>query len=82
VVLQRRCRNGIKGGETMENKTVLIDAKQMARLTSLPISSIWRGCRDGSLPHYRLGRVVRFDASEVLSFLRRNTASNNPQVSG
>jgi excisionase family DNA binding protein len=63
----------------MEAKKTLIDAREMAELTRLPISSIWRGCRNGSLPHYRLGRVVRFDVSEVLASLHKNTLAGQGQ---
>lgn len=60
----------------MEAKRTLIDAREMAELTRLPISSIWRGCRNGSLPHYRMGRVVRFDVTEVLSSLHKNAMAS------
>jgi len=34
----------------MEAKNTLIDAREMAELNRLPISSIWRGCRNGAMP--------------------------------
>ena len=56
----------------MKIETTLIDAKTIARITGLPISSIWRGCREGTIPHYKYGRLVRFDPTEVLTSLREN----------
>jgi len=50
----------------------LIDAKEMAKITNIPVSSIWRGCRQGTIPHYRHGRIVRFDPDEVLRAMRES----------
>lgn len=55
----------------MKDPNQLVDAKEIARLTDYPISSIWRAVREGSLPHYRLGRAIRFDRNEVLAVMRR-----------
>ncbi len=54
----------------MNSENILVDAKTMAKITSIPLSSIWRGCREGTIPHYRYGRLVRFNLSEVLTSLR------------
>ena len=57
---------------TAENTGILVDARELSHITNIPISSIWRGCREGVLPHYRFGRTLRFDPNEVFACLRRN----------
>jgi len=44
-------------------------ASETAEILNMPIDSLWRGCREGIIPHYRLGRLYRFDISKVLSAL-------------
>lgn len=56
----------------MQYENILVDAKKMAEITSIPVSTIWRGCREGSLPHYRFGRTVRFNLVEVLRHFHAN----------
>lgn len=55
----------------------LVDAKTMAEITNIPVSTIWRGCREGTLPHYRIGRTVRFNLVEVLRNFHANGGKNN-----
>lgn len=61
----------------MQYEHNLIDAKRMAEVTSIPISTIWRGCREGSLPHYRFGRTVRFSLVEVLKHFHASGGSDD-----
>lgn len=59
----------------MQYENTLIDAKKMAEITNIPVSTIWRGCREGSLPHYRFGRTVRFNLVEVLKHFHANSGT-------
>lgn len=61
-------------GESEENvqRACLVDAKEISQLTGIPLSTIYKSCRDGSTPHYRLGRAVRFDPDEVLASMRKD----------
>jgi excisionase family DNA binding protein len=48
----------------------LVDAAELARYLSLPVSWIESAAREGSIPCYRAGRWTRFRASEVEATLR------------
>lgn len=48
----------------------LIDANELSEITGLPVSTIWRGCRENKIPHFRFGKRLRFDPKEVLDTLR------------
>ena len=55
----------------------LIDAKALAKRLGVPASWVYDHTRPGQpnpLPHYRIGRYVRFDAEEILALLRRDPA--------
>jgi len=49
----------------------LVDATVIAEITGLPISTIWRGCRENKIPHYAYGNRYRFDPREVLASLKK-----------
>jgi len=48
----------------------LINAEEMGELLSLPPASVRRLAREGKLVHYRAGRLLRFDLSEVMAALK------------
>jgi len=60
----------------------LVDAMEISRITGIPVQTIWRACRDRSIPHYRLARTVRFDPLEVLRHIRCDSATGEPGVPG
>ncbi len=47
----------------------LISCEQVSDMLGLSRSSVYRMVRDGKLPAYRIGRILRFDTSDVFSFL-------------
>lgn len=51
---------------------ILIDPKLMSETYSLPISWIYSKAQAGILPHYRIGKYVRFRPSEIEAWLDRN----------
>lgn len=58
-------------GEDMFEK--LIDARELAERLSVPIGWIYDRTRDNGpeqLPHYKLGKYIRFAESEVMDYLR------------
>lgn len=65
--------DGEEPGLNLEAIEPLVDARTIAKLTGMPLQTIWRACRDGILPHYRLARTVRFDPVEVLERIRRDS---------
>ena len=52
------------------DNTQLVDAKTLAEITNLPVASVRRLAREGKLPHYKLGRLLRFDVDEVKAALK------------
>lgn len=63
----------------MDTKRQLIGAKELAKILGIPKSSIWRYCREGTLPHYRLGRLILFDLREVLLSLKHGLGKSDPE---
>lgn len=52
------------------NDSRLISAEELAGLLGLPVASIRRYARENRIPHYRLGRLLRFDVGEVRAAIR------------
>jgi len=51
----------------------LLTAKQVAELLAVPESWVREATRDGRLPHLRLGRYRRYQASAIESWLHEQT---------
>jgi excisionase family DNA binding protein len=56
------------GSTIFEN---LVDKKQLAKLMSLSVSYIDKMMAQEGLPHFKIGRAVRYRFSEVTAFLER-----------
>lgn len=52
------------------NDQNFVDAETLAELLSLPAASVRRLAREGRLPCYRAGRLLRFDVAEVKAALK------------
>jgi excisionase family DNA binding protein len=50
----------------------LISAEALGELLSLPPASVRRLAREGRLPCYRAGRLLRFDLEQVLESMKDN----------
>lgn len=55
----------------------LMKARDLSKHLSIPIQMIYRRTRDGTLPHYRIGRSVRYKVSEVEEALKVKPAEDN-----
>lgn len=49
-----------------------LTAEQIAEILQVSVKTVRRLTRAGHLPHYRLGRCVRYRASELEGWLRRH----------
>ncbi|MBC8180027.1 helix-turn-helix domain-containing protein [candidate division KSB1 bacterium] len=49
----------------------LIGIKPMAEKLDVPESWIYSRTRTGEIPHYKLGKYVKFDESEVMEWIRK-----------
>ena len=47
-----------------------IGIKEMARKLFLPVSWLYGKTRTGEIPHYKIGKYVRFDADQVMEWIR------------
>jgi excisionase family DNA binding protein len=47
----------------------LVDAHAVAEHLGVPVSWVYESARNGGIPHYRLGKYVRFKISEVDAWL-------------
>lgn len=58
----------------------LLNIRELASLLNVPVSWIYDRTRKGSsvqIPHYKIGKYVRFDKDEVLKFLKISTAKSD-----
>ena len=59
---------------TADDQNTLIGAHELAERLGTPVRTIYDLAARGDLPHYRIGRGVRFDLGEVLHATRRTPA--------
>jgi excisionase family DNA binding protein len=60
------------GGVPMTRK--LFDAKHIAELLSLRLSTVYKWVHEGRIPYYKLGKCVRFREDEVWSWVEKHKA--------
>ncbi len=56
--------------EGMENR--LVSAEELAKILGVSKSWIYKNLDSDEIPHYRIGKNVRFAVREVLEFLKKN----------
>ena len=49
----------------------LISIKEMANRLDVPVSWLYSRTRINEIPHYKVGKYVRFDESEVWDWLKQ-----------
>ena len=49
-----------------ESQKHLLTAEQLSRYLQIPLASVWRLSRKGSIPSLRAGRLLRFDLELVI----------------
>ena len=57
----------------------LISAEALGELLSLPPASVRRLAREGKLPVFRCGRLLRFDLEQVLESMKDNGQQGNEE---
>jgi excisionase family DNA binding protein len=55
------------------DQPALVSASEMARELGVPESQLRKMARENRVPHYRIGKYVRFDRSEVRIFMKRES---------
>ena len=54
-------------------KQSLIGIKEMAVKLKVPVSWLYSRTRTNKIPHYKLGKYVRFDESDVFEWLKKQS---------
>ena len=49
----------------------LIGIKEMASKLAVPVSWLYSRTRTNDIPHYKVGKYVRFDESEIWEWLKK-----------
>jgi excisionase family DNA binding protein len=49
----------------------LIGIKEMASRLDVPVSWLYSRTRTNDIPHYKVGKYVRFDESEIWEWLKK-----------
>jgi excisionase family DNA binding protein len=52
----------------------LISIKEMASKLYVPVSWLYSRTRTKEIPHYKIGKYVRFDETEVMEWIRKSQA--------
>lgn len=58
------------------NECELLDAAGAASVFGVKASWLLQRARENRLPHYRVGKYVRFDIAELQKYLRKNESTN------
>ena len=53
-----------------------LDIKRLSELTGLPRSWLYSQAESGLLPHYKLGKYLRFHVSEIETWLEAQRRGN------
>ncbi len=62
----------------------LLSIKQLSSVLNVPVSWIYDRTRKGSvepIPHYKIGKYVRFDVREVVAYLKNKSNGNRANES-
>lgn len=49
----------------------LIGIKEMAKKLDLPVSWLYARTRTDEIPHYKIGKYVKFDAERVMQWIEK-----------
>lgn len=52
-------------------KNSLISIREMAERLDVPVSWLYSRTRTNQIPHYKVGKYVRFDETEVFDWLKK-----------
>ena len=61
----------------------LITAQELSKILKVPLSWIYDRTRKGStdhIPHYKVGKYLRFSEEEVVSYLKGKSTLNGEMV--
>jgi excisionase family DNA binding protein len=53
----------------------LIGIKEMAERLDLPVSWLYSRTRTGEIPHFKIGKYVKFDESKVMEWIQEQSQS-------
>ena len=49
----------------------LIGIKEMASKLDVPVSWLYSRTRSGQIPHFKIGKYVRFDVDQVMEWIKK-----------
>ena len=55
------------------NGVSFIGVRTMARKLDVPVSWLYAQTRVGLIPHYRIGKYIKFSEAEVMEWIQRKT---------
>jgi len=54
----------------------MLTPNEVAEFLKVPVTTIWRWCREGTLPAVKIGKYWRIPQNDLNEFLRANSNSN------
>lgn len=60
-----------KVSEKTEPKEEILNSREVARLLSVDVATIYSRCAKGAIPHFRIGKQYKFRLSEINAWLEK-----------
>lgn len=60
----------------------LIDVRELAQILNVPVSWLYERTRKGAIPSIRVGKYVRFNPAEVMTFFRNGNVGGKNLADG
>jgi len=54
----------------------MLTPNEVAEFLKVPVTAIWRWCREGTLPAVKIGKYWRISQNNLNEFLKANSNSN------
>lgn len=69
----------LKGSEKSSVKEIVFDVKQLSEYLNVPDTWVYRQTSDHNIPHYKLGRHLRFKKTEIDKWLEEKSVNPIPK---
>jgi len=58
----------------------MLNPEEVSQLLQVKLSTVYQWTHQSYIPHYKVGRFVRFDESEITKWLRRNQCDGRSKL--
>ncbi len=69
----------VKNMIVFKNKEV-INLKELSEMTGLAKSTLWKKTMNRSVPHYKVGKMLYFNVSEIYQWLQKDKVQTAEEI--